>query len=132
MASPLRIDASGAEVKPGYTGLTRLVQAGRYSVQGLLACWRAEAAFRQEVVLALVAVPLGLYLGTSGVERSLLTVSVLLVPIVELLNTGVENVVDRLDENAHPLSGRAKDVGSAAVLLSLFLAGWVWVLVLSG
>jgi len=118
-------------LKPGYTGVARLVQATRYSLQGLAACWRGEPAFRQEVTLAAAAVPLGLYLGGDGVERSLLTASVLLVLVVELVNTAVETVVDRLDDDAHPLSGRAKDLGSAAVLGALVLAGWIWLLVLT-
>jgi len=117
-------------LKPGHTGMKRLVHATRFSLQGLAACWRHESAFRQESVLVLIAVPVGLYLGPTGVERALLVASVLLVLIVELLNTGVEAVVDRLGEAAHPLSGRAKDLGSAAVLLSLALAVAVWALVL--
>jgi diacylglycerol kinase (ATP) len=119
-------------MKPGYKGLQRLVRASRHSAQGVAACWRGEAAFRQEIALAAVALPLGLYLGADGVERALLTASVLLVPLVELLNSSVESVVDRLDERAHPLSGRAKDLGSAAVLWALALAAWVWLLVLTG
>jgi len=119
-------------VKPGYTGARRLIYATKFSLQGLGACWRHESAFRQESLLALICIPLGLWLGHTGVERALLVASILLVPIVELLNTGVENVVDRLGDGEHPLSGRAKDVGSAAVLLSLVLAASVWGLVLGG
>ncbi len=119
-------------MKPRYTGVTRLMHAARYSWQGLAASWRAEAAFRQEVALAAGAIPLGLYLGTDGTERALLTASVLFVPLVELLNTAVESVVDRLDEDTHPLSGRAKDTGSAAVLGALVLAAWIWLVVLIG
>lgn len=117
-------------MKPGYTGITRIVHATRFSLQGLGACWRHESAFRQEAVLTAVLVPLGLWLGATGVERALLVASILLVPIVELLNTGVETVVDRLGAGEHPLSGRAKDVGSAAVMLSLVLAAAVWLLIL--
>lgn len=119
-------------MKPGYTGIKRLVHATRFSLQGLAACWRHESAFRQEIALALVAIPLALVLGSTGLERALLAATVLLVPIVELLNTGVETVVDRIGDGEHPLSRRAKDVGSAAVLLSLFLAAGVWILVLGG
>ena len=119
-------------MKPGHTGLKRLAHAARFSVRGLAACWRHESAFRQESLLTLIAIPLGLYLGDSGIERALLVASVLLVPVVELLNTGVETVVDRVGEGEHPLSGRAKDVGSAAVLLALVLAAAVWALVLLG
>ena len=117
-------------MKPGYTGITRIVHATRFSLQGLGACWRHESAFRQEAVLAAVLVPVGLWLGASGVERALLVASILLVPIVELLNSAVEAVVDRFGAGEHPLSGRAKDVGSAAVMLSLLLAASVWLLVL--
>ena len=119
-------------MKPGYTGFRRLWHATRFSLQGLGACWRHESAFRQESALAVVAIPLGLYLGSTGVERALLVGSVLLVPIVELLNTGLEAAVDRLGDDQHPLSGRAKDMGSAAVLLSLILVATVWGLVLLG
>lgn len=119
-------------MKPGHTGIRRLVHATRFSLQGLAACWRHESAFRQEATLAAVAIPLALVLGTDGLERALLAASVLLVPIVELLNTGVEAVVDRIGDGEHPLSRRAKDVGSAAVLLSLLLAAAVWMLVLTG
>lgn len=117
-------------MKPGYTGITRIVHATRFSLQGLGACWRNETAFRQETVLVAVLVPLGLWLGTSGVERALLVASILLVPLVELLNSAVEAVVDRFGAGEHPLSGRAKDVGSAAVMMSLVLAATVWLLVL--
>ena len=117
-------------MKPGYTGLKRIVHATRFSLQGLAACWRHESAFRQEAMLAAVLMPLGLWLGADGVERALLAATPLLVVVVELLNTAVEAVVDRLGEAAHPLSGRAKDVGSAAVLVSLVLTAAVWALVL--
>lgn len=117
-------------MKPGYTGVKRILHATRFSLQGLGACWRHESAFRQEAMLAAVLVPLGLWLGGDGVERALLVASIMLVPVVELLNTAVEAVVDRFGEGEHPLSGRAKDVGSAAVLLSLVLAAAVWALVL--
>jgi diacylglycerol kinase (ATP) len=114
-------------MKPGHTGIRRILYAFRFSVQGLVACWRHESAFRQEAVVCLVVIPLGLVLGGTGVERALLVASVLLVPVVELLNTAVETVVDRVDEGPHPLAGRAKDIGSAAVLLAIVLALVVWV-----
>lgn len=117
-------------MKPGHTGLKRLAHAARFSVRGLAACWRHESAFRQEAVVCAVAVPVGLLLGGTGVERALLVASVLLVPLVELLNSAIETVVDRVDEDAHPLSGRAKDIGSAAVLLSLVVAAVVWLCIL--
>ena len=111
------------------TGLRRLIDAARYSLAGLKA-GLGEAAFRQELVLALVLIPLGLYLGDNGVARALLVGSVLLVLIVELLNSAVEAAVDRVSPELHELSGRAKDLGSAAVMLSLANLGVVWLLIL--
>ncbi|MCC6301197.1 MAG: diacylglycerol kinase [Gammaproteobacteria bacterium] len=116
--------------KRGHTGLTRLILAAGYSCKGLAAAWRFESAFRQEVVLFLVAAPLGAWLGATGVERALLIGSVLLVLVVELLNSAVETAIDRIGEEEHALSGRAKDIGSAAVFVSLALAVVVWALVL--
>jgi diacylglycerol kinase (ATP) len=113
------------------TGLTRLVRAFGYSFQGFAHTWREEAAFRQEVLLAVVVVPLGLYVGHSGVERALLVAPMLVILIVEMLNSAVEAVVDRAGTERHPLAGMAKDMGSAAVMLSFFLLGTVWLLVLS-
>ena len=110
----------------GRTGLTRVLFATRHSADGLAAAWHHESAFRQESVLALVMVPLGLWLGRSWLEQSLLVGTVLLVLIVELLNSGIEAVVDRVSMDLHDLSKRAKDYGSAAVLLSLLLCGGVW------
>ena len=114
----------------GATGLRRLVNAARYSLAGFRAAL-SEAAFRQELVLALVLIPLGLHLGTSGLERALLVGSVLLVLIVELLNSAVEAAVDRISTQLHDLSRRAKDLGSAAVMLSLANLAVVWLLVLA-
>lgn len=114
----------------GATGLQRLVNAARYSCAGLAAAARHEAAFRQELLLAAVLVPLGLWLGASGLERALLVGSVLLVPVVELLNSAIEAVVDRVSLEDHELARRAKDYGSAAVMLALAAAGAVWLLVL--
>ena len=119
-------------MKPGYTGIKRLIHAVKFSMQGLASCWKHESAFRQETALVAIAVPLGLWLGESGLERALLVASVMLIPVVELLNTGVENVVDRVGGERNDLSGRAKDMGSAAVLLSIILAVAVWVLILTG
>ncbi len=107
------------------TGLNRVLHAGGYSVQGLRAGW-GETAFRQEAILALVMVPLAFWLGQSWVETALLAGSVLLVMIVELLNTGIESAIDRIGPEWHGLSKRAKDMGSAAVLLSLLLCAGVW------
>ena len=112
-------------------GFTRIVRAFGYSLQGLGAALRHEAAFRQELMLAVVLLPLGLWLGDGGVEKGLLTGSWVLVMIVELLNSAVEATVDRFGPEHHELSGRAKDIGSAAVLLSIGLAMLIWVLILS-
>jgi diacylglycerol kinase (ATP) len=112
------------------TGFTRLIGATRYSLSGLRSCWQHEAAFRQEIGLAVVALPLAAWLGETGVERALLCGSVLIVLIVELLNTAVESLVDRVGVELHELSGRAKDLGSAAVMLALVNALAVWLLVL--
>ena len=115
----------------GATGLRRLLNAARYSFDGLAAAL-SEAAFRQELALSAVLIPLGLYLGHGGVERALLIGSVLLVLIVELLNSAVEAVVDRVSVENHALSKRAKDLGSAAVLVSLLNALVVWLVLLTG
>jgi len=111
-------------------GLTRIIRAFGYSWQGLRASYRHEAAFRQEVLVALIVVPLGLWLGDGGVERALLAGSWILVMIVELLNSAVEATVDRFGPERHELSGRAKDIGSAAVLLSISLAALLWLSIL--
>jgi diacylglycerol kinase (ATP) len=113
------------------TGLTRVVRAFGYSLQGFRHAWREEAAFRQELTLALAVVPAGLYLGRSGVERALLVWPMLQILLVEILNSAVEAVVDRSGMERHPLAGMAKDMGSAAVLLSFGMLGTVWLLILS-
>ncbi|MFV8781060.1 diacylglycerol kinase [Microbulbifer sp. SA54] len=112
--------------KPGKTGISRLIDATGYSWAGLLATWRNEAAFRQEVTLAIILIPAALWLGNTGVERALLIGVTLLVMIVELLNSAIEAVVDRIGPEKHPLSKIAKDTASAAVSLSLllWLASW--------
>ena len=114
----------------GATGFRRLISATRYSLEGLAAATRHEAAFRQELLLAVILLPLGLWLGANGVERALLVGSVLLVLVVELLNSGVEAAIDRISAEHHELAKRAKDYGSAAVMLSLVLTGAVWALIL--
>ena len=113
------------------TGLTRLLRAFGYSFQGFRQVWREEAAFRQEVGLSLLVIPGGLYLGRSGVERALLVSPMLMILVVEILNSAVEAVVDRSGTERHPLAGMAKDMGSAAVMLSFALLGTVWLLILS-
>ena len=116
--------------KPGNDGITRIIKASGYSWQGLCAAWRNEAAFRQEVWLSILMIPLGLYLGDNGVEKALLISSVILIVLVEILNSALEAVVDRFGEEHHELSGRAKDMGSAAVALAFVLMISVWTLVL--
>lgn len=110
----------------GTTGLKRLLKAFGFSIQGLTAAFRNEAAFRQEIYLSLILVPLGFHLGQTGVERALLVSAILLVLIAELVNSGMEAVVDRFGGEHHELSGRAKDVGSAAVLIALINVLLVW------
>ena len=114
----------------GRRGVTRLVNALRHSAAGLTAAFQHEAAFRQELLLAAVLIPLALFLPVTGTGKALLVGSILLVLIVELLNSGIEAVVDRVSLEVHPLSKRAKDIGSAAVLVALANAAVVWLLVL--
>ena len=114
----------------GKQELTRLFNALGYSRDGLAAAWKHEAAFREEVLLLLVAVPLALYFGQDGMARALLIGSLLLVLIVEILNSGLEAIVDKASPEKHELAKRAKDMGSAAVLLALINAAVVWACVL--
>ncbi len=121
---------SGFEEFKGKQGLTRLINALGYSRDGIAAAWKNEAAFREEVILAAVAIPLAFYLGKTGVERALLVGSIVFVLIVEILNSAVEAVVDKASPEKHDLAKRAKDMGSAAVLLSLVNAALIWACVL--
>jgi diacylglycerol kinase (ATP) len=114
----------------GKTGLLRVWNAFHYSLDGLRAAWRHEDAFRQEMVLALLMVPLAIWLGEGAIERALMIGSVLLVLIVELLNSAIEATVDRISLERHLLAKRAKDVGSAAVLIALINVAVVWGLIL--
>ena len=114
----------------GLKGFARIVKAGVYSWRGLCAAWRHEAAFREELCLSIVLIPLGLYLGENGVEKALLVASVMLLPLVEILNSAIEAVVDRSGLEHHELAGRAKDMGSAAVAMAISLMAVVWILVL--
>jgi diacylglycerol kinase (ATP) len=109
-----------------------MLRAFASSGKGLAGAYREEQAFRQELAFACVALPLGLWLGRSGVERALLAAPVLLILIVELLNSAIEATVDRIGMERHVLAGLAKDIGSAAVMLSFILLGVVWLLVLTG
>jgi diacylglycerol kinase (ATP) len=107
-----------------------VIRATRYSLAGWRAAYKKESAFRQELTLALVLVPLGLWLGRSGVERALLIGSMVMVLVVELLNSAIEATVDRGGKDWDKLAGRAKDMGSAAVMTSLLVVGVVWALIL--
>lgn len=116
--------------KTGATGLRRIINATGYSWLGLKAAYKHESAFRQEIWLAAVLIPLGLYLGQDWTDKAALVCSILFVLVVELLNSGIEAVVDRIGDEPHRLSGRAKDMGSAAVMIALVIAGLVWAAVL--
>ncbi|WP_145555901.1 diacylglycerol kinase [Yersinia canariae] len=112
------------------TGLTRVYKAAGYSVKGLVAAWRNEAAFRQESVAAILAIILAFWLDVDAIARILLIASVVLVIIIEVINSAIEAVVDRIGSEFHELSGRAKDMGSAAVFLAIMLALFIWITVL--
>ena len=111
-------------------GLKRIIKACFFSLAGFKAVWKHEEAFRQEVLLFLVATPLAIWLTDNNIERVLLIASLIMVLIVELLNSAIEAIVDRIGLERHELSGRAKDIGSAAVTLSLLLAAMTWALIL--
>lgn len=113
-------------MKPGRTGLSRILHAARYSWLGLKAAFVHEAAFRQELLLVVVLAPIAFWLTSEPVELALLIGSLLLVLIVELMNSAIEAVVDRFGGEQHELSGRAKDIGSAAVLISLLNVAIIW------
>lgn len=112
--------------KPGATGITRIINAAGYSWLGIKAGFKHESAFRQELFLALILVPLAIWLAGSGVELALMIGSVLLLIVVELLNSAIEAVVDRISDEKHELAGRAKDMGSAAVLFTIVILVVVW------
>ncbi|HTW38241.1 MAG TPA: diacylglycerol kinase [Steroidobacteraceae bacterium] len=124
------------EVLPGlrrkHRGARRIVLAAGASWRGITGAIRDEAAFRQELVLAIVVIPLGLWLGRTAVERALLVAPVINLLIVELVNTAIEAVVDRIGLEPHPLAALAKDLGSAAVFMALVLLGALWLIVLLG
>lgn len=121
---------TSAQEFKGKKGLTRLWNALGYSRDGIAAAWDHEAAFREEILLATIAIPLAFYLGKTGVDRALLVGSIILILIVEILNSAVEAVVDKASPEMHDLAKRAKDMGSAAVLFSLINAAVVWACVL--
>ncbi|MDI9223311.1 diacylglycerol kinase [Pantoea sp. EA-12] len=112
------------------TGFQRIVNAAGYSWQGLRAAWQNEAAFRQETIAAVIAVIVACWLDIDAISRVLMIGSVVLVIIIEIVNSAIEAVVDRIGEERHPLAGRAKDMGSAAVLLAILLALFVWITLL--
>jgi diacylglycerol kinase (ATP) len=127
MSIPDSSTAPGDPVNPqkSRTGFNRVWHATGYSMAGLKAGWE-ETAFRQEALASVALIPLAFWLGRNWVETALLAGSILIVMIVELLNTGIETAIDRIGPEWHDLSKRAKDMGSAAVLLSLLLAGSIW------
>ena len=114
----------------GKTGLRRLLNAFGYSADGFKAAYKHEDAFRQEVLLSIILTPLAFYLGNNAIEIALMVASVLLVLIVELLNSAIEAVVDRVSIERHELAKRAKDIGSAAVFIALLVVVVVWCLIL--
>ena len=116
-------------IKPRNTGLTRVWKASIYSLQGLKAAWRHESAFRQECGIALLMLPVAFWIANSWVEVAVLMGVCLIVLIVELLNSAIEAVVDRVGHEHHDLAGQAKDMGSAAVMLSLILVLGTWILI---
>ena len=127
---PDELDIAPSSPYKGRTGLVRIWHAFLNSCAGLTDAWRHESAFRQEIVLAAAMIPIGFMVPVSRGERALLVAVVLLVLIVELLNTGVEVAIDRISFEHHALSKRAKDIGSAAVFISLLLVVLVWGVIL--
>lgn len=125
MSAHHRLDTEPVNPQKNRTGLHRLWHATGYSLQGLRTAW-GETAFRQEAIAAMVLLPASAWLGRTWVETALLAGTVVLLMVVELLNTGIEAAIDRIGPEWHDLSKRAKDVGSAAVLLSLLLCAGVW------
>ena len=132
MFEPREVEALVENPFKGKKGIVRVIHAFFNSLAGLKDAWRHESAFRQEILIAAVMVPVAFVVDATAVERALLIGSVLLVIIVELLNTSVEVAIDRISLDHHSLSKRAKDIGSAAVFVSLVLCVTVWILVLPG
>lgn len=115
----------------GKTGLKRLINAFGYSIAGTLAAFKHEDAFRQEAILTVILIPVALYYGQTSIEQTLMISSLLLIIIVELLNSSIEATVDRISVKHHKLAKRAKDIGSAAVFFSLINAAAIWFLILA-
>ena len=116
--------------KSGNTGLAHLRNSVRFSYKGLIAAFKYESAFRQELAFLVLLIPLGLWISNSALQFTLLMVVASFVLVIELLNSAVEAAIDRISLEHHPLSGRAKDLGSAAVMVALILAGAVWLVTL--
>jgi diacylglycerol kinase (ATP) len=112
--------------KAGATGLTRIINAAGYSWLGLKAAYLNEAAFRQELLLVIALTPVAFIYGPSYADKAILIASLVFILLIEILNSAVEAVVDRFGDEIHPLSGRAKDMGSAAVLLAFIITGLIW------
>ena len=117
--------------KPGATGITRIINAAGYSWSGIKAAYTNEAAFRQELGLVIMLTPVAIIFGPSVADKAVLLASLIFILLVEILNSALEAVVDRFGNEIHPLSGRAKDMGSAAVLMAFFITGLIWFSVFS-
>ncbi|NOY16404.1 MAG: diacylglycerol kinase [Gammaproteobacteria bacterium] len=117
-------------VNKGVTGIRRIINAAGYSYAGLIATFKNEAAFRQELLLMAILVPVALWFGEGSIEKVLLVSSLLLILIVELINSAIESTIDRIGSEQNELSGRAKDIGSAAVFLALLNAVVIWAFLL--
>lgn len=128
--NPVLTTQSKSMTEPGKKGIARIINAAGYSFQGLTAAFRNEAAFRQELALVVLLTLIAFWLDISRIETAILIASLLLVIIVELLNSAIEAIVDRVGSEHHELSGRAKDIGSAAVLISLINVVVVWTIIL--
>lgn len=115
--------------KPGNTGITRIIRAFGFSMNGLKAAWQHEAAFRQESLLAIVLVPAAFWLAADATQLAVLLLTLFIVVITEILNSAIEAVVDRVSDEHHSLAGRAKDMGSAAVFLSLAMTIVTWTVI---
>jgi len=117
--------------KTGATGFTRIINAAGYSWLGFKAAYKHEAAFRQELWLCIILTPVALYFGQGYAEKAVLIASLVFILLIEILNSALEAVVDRFGDEIHPLAGRAKDMGSAAVFLAFIITGLVWFSVFS-
>ena len=116
--------------KPGNSGIKRVIKATSYSIQGLKSAFKSEAAIRQELVLCAIFIPTALYLDVSKLETLALIGSLIFIFILELINSAIEAVVDRIGPEHHELSGKAKDIGSAAVMVAILFAVFTWLLIL--